>query len=117
MILQTMRTALLSIERVYLDGGHDRLSARKRMARTLGIGPGTIENLFRDRVKTISADLAAKIRRRWIDTIEAEIARLENEREMARKINLELAQDEIAKVESLLAQARVLVGSAKKGRR
>lgn len=119
MILQTMRIALLSIERVYLDEGGDRAAARKDIARKLGIGPGTLENLIRDRVKTINANVAAKVRRLWIETIEAKLARLERERELAGKIDIDLPATELGNLEAILEKARIHldeIAKKKKGR-
>lgn len=115
MILQTCRTMLLNIERMACSAGSSRAAVRVSIARQLGIGPGTLENLFRDRVKTISADLAAKIQASWIDIIEAEIAQLEHERDLALQIHIDLPANELGKVEALLAEARDLLG--KKGKR
>jgi hypothetical protein len=117
MILQKMRTTLLSIERVYCNAGHSSPEARVKIARDLRIGPGTLENLIRERVKTVCADLAAKVQAYWIDTIEAEIARLEKERALALQDNIDVSADDIAQAETLLAEARRLVRQKKTGRR
>lgn len=109
MILQAVRTTLLNIEEVHRRRGSTRAAARVSMARALGIGGGTLENLIRDRVKSVSADLAAKIKALGVKTIEAEMARLEHELELARTINLDMDPHDLAATEALLAEARALL--------
>lgn len=117
MILQICRTTLLKIEGAYCASGSSRAGARVEIARKLGIGSGTLENLIRDRVKTVSADLAAQIQRLWINTIEAKMAHLEHERDLARKNHIDLSADDLGRLDSLLEEARVLLREKAKGRR
>lgn len=116
MILQMMRITLFKIERAYCAGGSSRATARLDIARKLGVGPGTLENLFRDRVKTLSADLAAQIQRLWIDTIEAKIAHLEHERDLARKIPFHLSAPKLERLEALVEEARLLLDEKRETR-
>jgi hypothetical protein len=106
MVLEKMRQSLLSIERIKRNAGSNQFVARLDIARSLGVSLGTVENIIRLRVKTVSAALAIQINRLRISTIEAERARLENERELAIRFGLTLDPDEMDEVETLLEEAR-----------
>ena len=116
MILHIMRTTLLNIERVHRNAGGSQLWARISMARQLGIGLGTLENIIRLRVKTIRADLRDKIHTLWIKTIEAELARLEHEREMALKTYASADPSQMAEMEIVLEKARALLRQLARGK-
>jgi len=106
MFIEKMRQSLLSIERINRNDGSNQFVTRLGIARSLKVSLATIENIIRLRVKTVSAALAIQINRLHISTIEAERARLENERELAIQFNLTLDPDEMDKVETLLEEAR-----------
>jgi hypothetical protein len=106
MILQDTRITLQKIERAYCEAGSTRAAARIDIARALKIGTGTLENLIRDRVKSIDAGLFANIKALWVKTIEAKQARLEHELELARKIDLAISPSDMDAAETLLAEAR-----------
>jgi hypothetical protein len=117
MILQKIRTMLLNIEQVRCSSGSTRAVARAGMARELGIGPGTLENLIRDRVKTVSADNAANIIALWVKTIEAKIAQLEHQRRLAHEVGMDLDASHVGRLDAHLDAARALLAEApgKKG--
>jgi hypothetical protein len=118
MVIEKMRQSLLSIERIKRNTGSNQFVARLDIARSLGVSLGTVENIIRFRVKTVSAALAIQINRLRISTIEAERARLENERELAVQFNLTLDPNEMDEVETLLEEARArLRALAKKDKR
>ena len=106
MVIEKMRQSLLSIERINRNNGSNQFVARLEIARSLKVSLATVENIIRVRVKTVSAALAIQINRLHISTIEAERARLENERELAIQFNLTLDPNEMDKVETLLEEAR-----------
>ena len=106
MVIEKMRQSLLGIERIKRNAGSNQFVARLDIARSLGVSLGTVENIIRLRVKTVSAALAIQINRLRISTIEAERARLENERELAVQFGLTLDPDEMDEVETLLEEAR-----------
>src|SRR6266853_2074746 len=106
MVIEKMRQSLLSIERINRNNGSNQFVARLQIARSLKVSLATVENIICVRVKTVSAALAIQINRLHISTIEAERARLENERELAIQFNLTLDPNEMDKVETLLEEAR-----------
>lgn len=106
MVIQSLRQSLLSIERIKRNDGSNQLVARMDIARSLGVSLGTVENIFRERVKSIGAALAIQINRLHIATIEAERARLENELKLAVEFGLTLDPHEMGEVEALLEKAR-----------
>ena len=106
MVIEKMRQSLLSIERINRNDGSNQFVARLGIARSLKVSLATVENIIRVRVKTVSAALAIEINRLHISTIEAERARLENERELAVQFGLTLDPDEMDEVETLLEEAR-----------
>jgi len=95
MVIEKMRQSLLSIERINRNDGSNQFVARLGIARSLKVSLATVENIIRVRVKTVSAALAIEINRLHISTIEAERARLENERDLAIQFNLTLDPDEM----------------------
>jgi plasmid maintenance system antidote protein VapI len=117
MVIQKMRQTLLKVERIKRNDGSNQFVARLGIAQSLGVSLGTIDNLIRERVKSISADLALKINDLHIKTIEAEIARLEKERELAVQFRLALDPDEMDEMETLLEAARARLRKLAKGRR
>jgi len=117
MVLEKMRQSLLGIERIKRNDGRNQFVARLDIARSLGVSLGTVENIIRLRVKTVSAALAIQINRLHMSTIEAERARLENERELAIQFNLTLDPDEMDEVETLLEEARARLRKLASGKR
>lgn len=85
--------------------------ARTWLARMIGVSPGTLESLRRNRLKDTD-QLEKKINGAWVKHLEAEIAALTHELEMARQRGLRPDADEILAAETCLAQARKLLGMA-----
>lgn len=117
MVILNVRQSLLSIERLEYHKHGSRRKTWAAIAKRLGCIPGSIENIAKDRVKSVPAELAAKILAYWIDIIEAKIAHLEHERDLARKIHIDLSAPELGRVEALLAEARLHLDQAKKRKR
>ena len=116
MILQAARITLLKIEQAYCNDGNAKSAARASIARALGIGNGTLENLIRNRVKSISADVAAKIMALRAKQIEAEIARLTHERDLALQSYAAVDPGQVREMEVCLEKMRSLVTATGKGR-
>lgn len=74
----------------------DRIAARKQVARDIGVSPGTIENLQRNRLKTIAGWLRDALRARVIRELEAEIVRLQHEIAVLRQSGVDPRSDEMA---------------------
>ncbi len=117
MVIEKIRQTLLSIERINRNTGGTQFVARMGIARALGVAMGTVDNIVRDRVKSISAELAIAINQLHIQTIEAEIARLENERELTLQFNATIVPNEVDEVEIMLETARARLRKLAKGRR
>jgi len=83
--------------------------ARKRVARRLGVLPGTLENIGKGRIKGIRNWVAQKIRQAVIREIEAEIARLQHELEMARRCGTRLDSELVGEIETHLAAVSALL--------
>lgn len=65
----------------------DRTKARKNVARALGVPPGTIENLQRERSKRVDGWLRDALRARVIRELEAEVVRLQHELAILKHAN------------------------------
>lgn len=83
--------------------------ARQRLAERLKIGVGTLENLVRERVKTVDAAIRDRLQALLVRELEAEIARLTHELEMARQGGFHPASQHISAIETHLEQARTLL--------
>ena len=95
---------LLSRERSVT--GRNSEEVRQAVARTLGVAPGTIENLARGRMKGVRKSLSDKIRGAFVHAISTEIAALERELDSARRADPALGEDDLLAVEAHLASAR-----------
>jgi len=89
-------------------------AARKNVARRIGVSPGTLENLKRGRSKGLRDWVIQRIHKGIMDELEQEARRLKHELEILRQCGLDAREDEVSKVESLIAQARVLLAGRQK---
>lgn len=87
-----------------------RILARERVARLVGVSPGTIENLQRARLKRISGWLRDALRARVIREIEAEIVRLQHELSVLRQSGEDPRSNKITAVASDLQKAMRAIG-------
>jgi len=78
--------------------GNDRAHARANVARAIGAAPGTIENLTRDRLKSIAGWLRDALRALIIKETEAEIKRLQHELTYYRALGADTHRDEMAEI-------------------
>ena len=87
-----------------------REDARPFLASRLGLLPGTIENIVRKRVKEPRGRVIDAIRAAFIRELESEIRRCEHEIHLAMQGGSHPAADEISQAQTLLAQAKGLIG-------
>jgi hypothetical protein len=88
----------------------DRIVARQRVARSVGVSPGTIENLQRNRLKRISGWLRDALRARVIRELEAEIARLQHELAVHKQTGVDPRGDEATAVRADLSAILTVLG-------
>jgi hypothetical protein len=87
--------------------------ARQSLARKLRVGGGTFERLVRGRIKRVDAGIRDRLQALLVRELEAEIARLTHELEIARQSGASFASLEISEVETHLARAKeILSGRA-----
>ena len=84
-------------------------AAQELVARRLGEARGAIANLRSGRLKNLSFRLCERVRQAFIREMEAEIARLTHEVEVARQMGVRPDADEMLAAQSLLSQARALI--------
>lgn len=106
MVILGLRQSLLSIERLEYHKHGSRKKTWAAIAAKLKVIPSTIENIVKQRVKSIDAELAVKIRNLHLSTIEAERAQLENDFARIVRINPAVDPNEMGEVEALLESAR-----------
>lgn len=98
------RTWLRFLER---ETGHPINIARPKVARELGISPGTLRNISENRVKGgIAAWIYERIRHKAVLRMESKINALKTELEIARLATLERNQDTIGTLEHLISKAQ-----------
>lgn len=84
-------------------------TARRSVARRIGVAPGSLENLSRGRSKGVRAFLYEKIRAAFIRECEQEMARLAHELELARQAGLRVDGVEIGEIEAHFAAIKELL--------
>lgn len=88
----------------------DRISARKKVARSLGTSPGTIENLQRSRLKNIAGWLRDALRARVIHELQAEVARLQHEIAVLSQTGVDPRSNEATAVRADLSAVLEVLG-------
>lgn len=88
----------------------DMPRARLNIARSLGIAPGTIENLQRNRLKRISGWLRDALRARVIRELEVEVTRLQHEIAVLRQTGVDPRSNEMAAVRADLSAVLNVLG-------
>lgn len=89
---------------------NDRVLARRNVARALGVAPGTIENLQRNRLKRISGWLRDALRARVIRELEAEIVRLQHELAVHKQTGVDPRSDQATAVRADLSAVLSVLG-------
>lgn len=94
------------IRREQWRSGGDAETAIRRVASRLKVGPGTISNLVRNRVKSICFEIARRIVAAAISDIEQERKQLEHEHQALMALGPHADPSALAAVEQALAVAR-----------
>lgn len=103
------KLAEASEKREQLRHGGTREHARERIARRLGINPGTLYNLARDRLKRIDASFRDALTAYAVKDLQADIERLTHELELARQMGAHQDSPHISEIERHLKAARDLI--------
>lgn len=88
----------------------DRPAARRQLARSFGVSPGTIENIQRGRLKRISGWLRDALRARVIRELEAEVVRLQHEISILKQTGVDPRDNEMAAVRADLSAVLEVLG-------
>lgn len=91
--------------------GCSRLEARPKLARDIGITPGTIENLLRKRIKAISTNVYRRIVAAADRELLAEIGRLQHERTILAAKAGDADRRDLQQVDAHLQAARSALGA------
>lgn len=94
------------VRREQFRSGGDVEKAIQRVAGRLKIGPGTIANLVKNRVKSVCFQIASRIIAAAISDIENERKQLEHERELLMGMGPHACADDLRTVEDALETAR-----------
>lgn len=88
------------------EGFSDEDAPYKRVARRVGISPGTMENALRKRLKSKAAWVRDILRSAYIKELSKEIGALENELEIARREEARSTDSEILEIEAVVQALR-----------
>jgi len=91
--------------------GVDRGHARARLASRIGQSPGTLENLWRKRLKRPCTTLVEGLRLEFCRAVQREIGRLQHELDMARAAGL--GDADMGEIETHLAALREILARRK----
>lgn len=108
-IMEDARLMVRSLENFEARKGWSSEDARKRVSRNLGYAPGTLENLFRDRLKSIPDGFRNRARSLLIRAYEKEIGRLVHELEMLRLAGERSDCDDFQEAQASLEKAQKAV--------
>lgn len=102
--------ALAQVARGMIQREKNRLgcpqAARDTVARRIKIGAGSLSNLIRERIKTVSADLRDRLVSAAIADLTNELTKLEHERQLLLQMGTSPDHDDMRSLESALATAR-----------
>jgi ribosomal protein S12 methylthiotransferase accessory factor YcaO len=97
------------------NGGTAR-EARRRVAKLVGVGPATLDNIRRGRIKEARFSLVSKLLAAVINETQRQIRALEHDLQVARQVGVPAGDDAIVEVETHIARARAclaeIVGGA-----
>lgn len=116
MTMEPLRQTAIGLERreQYRRGG-TREEARERLARQMGLMPGTLFNLVRDRLKRLDDNLRERVVSYAIKEIEAEIGALEHELAMVRAVGGVPDDRKVSEIEALLERGQRLLSDVRGG--
>ena len=86
--------------------------ARSIVARRLGIAPGTLTSLRKNRLKSISAHVYDTLNRAAARALERQLVQLEHELHLVKQQGLDARSDAVAAVETDIARVRSALGLA-----
>ena len=109
---QTIRWAEMLEQRERVATGQTREVARERLAKRIGVLPGTLDNILRRRVKGVKTWITERIRAAVIHELEREIARLQAELHLARQCGCRPDTDEVISALAAIDAARALIKQA-----
>lgn len=108
--LETVRALAEGLEqREQLRNGGSREEARARLARRIGIMPGTLYNLARDRLKGINADVRDRLMAHVIEDLQSQIARHTHDIQIARQLGAHPASPRMVEAQRLLGELEALL--------
>jgi ABC-type taurine transport system ATPase subunit len=84
-------------------------AARTALARKVGVTPATWRNLVRGRLKRLDAWMRDRLQALLVRELEAEIARLSHELQMARQGGLPLNSQHVSEAETYLAKVKAIL--------
>lgn len=108
-VFDQTRQLAVSLEHRERVRGSSVDQARQTLARRIGVGAGTFENLVRGRVKRVDAWIRDRLQALLVRELEAEIARLTHELQMVRQCGDHLGSQHVVEIETHLAKARALL--------
>jgi hypothetical protein len=107
--LERARAVARNLEQRERSRGSTVEAARAALARRAGVAPSTWRNLALGRLKRVDAWLRDRLQALLVRELEAEIARLSHELEIARQSGGHLASQHVCEVEAHLAAARAIL--------
>ena len=84
--------------------------ARPAVARRVGAAPGTLQNLRKNRLKSIAAHVYGGLRAWVIRELEAEKAALEHELQILRQQGVDPREEQVEEAQASLAEVRSALG-------
>ncbi len=107
---EAMNLANILVQQEVRRSGVKPKRARENVARSLGTAPGTIENLQRNRLKSIAGWLRDALRARVLRELEAEHSRIEHEIGLLQRIGADPRGDEMAAARADLSAILAVLG-------
>jgi hypothetical protein len=92
--------------------GGTRQEARARLAQRIGVMPGTLFNLARDRLKRLDDTIRTRLVAYAVRDLEAEIERLNHELAMARSLGMAPNAELVQAITTVLNRAQALHAEA-----
>ena len=107
--IEQARTLARDLERRERSRAGSIDAARTALARRAGMSPSTWRNLALGRLKRLDAFVRDRLQAMLVRELEAEIARLTHELEIARQGGDHLASQHVSEIEAHLAAARTIL--------
>lgn len=104
------------ISREQTRGGGSFDDAVARVARRIKTGPGSLANIVRQRVKSISADMKDRIVSEALAALQRDISRLEHEKQLLLQVGAGANDRDLCALESALATVQATLDQLGRGR-